>query len=317
VSGAPLRLIEDPDPRALPPGAEQFLAELGGPTAIRLTGADRRRCRAAVTLLHGNEPSGTRALHAWLRSGARPATDVLCVLGAVPAALRPPGFAHRSLPGARDLNRCFRPPFAGAEGALAAAVLALLRDAAPEAVIDLHNNSGHNPPYGVVTAVDPLRARLTSLFAHRLVHSDIRLGSLMEATAELCPTATIECGRGGDPAADETARAGLERYLACERLEHLPPPALSILERPVRVCVRGGIRVAFAAAPAADADLTLAADIDRHNFEIVPAGTTIGWLADPQRWPIEARGANGGTARASSSTPPPASSPPARRSPRS
>jgi hypothetical protein len=36
----------------------------------------------------------------------------------------------------------------------------------------------------------------------------------MEATAALCPTATVECGRAGDPAADETAHAGLQRFLA-------------------------------------------------------------------------------------------------------
>lgn len=289
----PLRLIEDPAPSALPAGAEAFLAALGGPAVIRVSGADRRRCRAVVTLLHGNEPSGVRALLGWLRAGVRPATDVLCVLGAVGAALRAPAFTHRMLRGERDLNRCFRPPFEGAQGALASAMLAALRAARPEALVDLHNNSGHNPPYAVVTGIDPLRARLAALFARRLVHSDIRLGSLMEATAELCPTATIECGRAGDPAADATARAGLERYLACERLERLPAPALSILERPVRVCVRAGVRLAFGAGPVTGSHLTLAADIDRHNFELMPAGTPIGWLGRGELWPLDARDAAG------------------------
>lgn len=61
----------------------------------------------------------------------------------------------------------------------------------------------------------------------------------------------------------------------------------------MRVCLRAGARVAFGDRPIEVADLSLAADIDRHNFERVPAGTTIGWLADPVAWPLEARGAAG------------------------
>ncbi len=48
------------------------------------------------------------------------------------------------LPGARDLNRCFVPPWSGPEGELAAEALRLLREAGCEALVDLHNNTGHN-----------------------------------------------------------------------------------------------------------------------------------------------------------------------------
>ena len=59
--------IDRPAPETIPSDPVAWLRQLGGPTAIRLSGRDRSRCRTVVTLLHGNEPSGVRALHGWLR----------------------------------------------------------------------------------------------------------------------------------------------------------------------------------------------------------------------------------------------------------
>lgn len=289
-----LRTWHDPAAAEVGDTVAAFLDRLDGPVAIRLSGHEPGRCRAVVTLLHGNEPSGVRALHAHLRAGVRPRTDTWCIVAAVAAARLPPGFAHRMLPGGRDLNRCFTVPDPSSEGRLAAAILAQLQSARPEAIVDLHNNSGRNPPYGVGTGVDPLRLRLTALFAERYVYSDIALGSLMEAAGAIAPTVTIECGRAGDPAADAIAHAGLARFLAAEQLEHIVLPPLHLFAHPVRVCVVPGTRLAFADGPVGGADLTLARDVDRHNFEELPAGTPIGWLGTPSRWPLEARTSNGG-----------------------
>lgn len=290
---APLATRDRPAPAELGGDVDDWLDRLGGPTLFRIPGRDRTRRRAVVTLLHGNEPSGVRALHTWLASGAEPAVDAIVIVASVAAARHPPGFAHRMLPGARDLNRCFRPPFAGAEGALAATILAALRAARPEAVIDLHNNTGHNPPYGVGAALDPARLHLTAFFAQRFVHSAIRLGALSEATVDL-NAVTIECGRAGDPRADATARAGLERFLgaATLALDAAPPSGMTILADPVRVTVRPGTRIAFGELPVAGADLTLRGDVDRHNFEPLLPGVPIGWLADGAAWPLDARGAD-------------------------
>jgi hypothetical protein len=273
---------------------EAFLAALPGPTLLRVPGRDPTRTRAVVTLLHGNEPSGLRAVHAWLRSGERPAVDVVCWLGGVEAARLPPGFAHRMVPGGRDLNRCFRPPFVGEEGALAEEALGLLRATRPEALVDLHNNTGHNPPYGVGTRVDAVRLGLTGLFARRFVHSTIQLGALTEVMADELRAVTIECGRAGDPAADVAARAGLTRFLETERLPlAIPPPGMTVLGEPVRVCVRPGVRIAFSEVPCAGVDLTLRGDIDRHNFEALLPGVPVGWLGDGADWPLVATGADG------------------------
>ena len=105
---------------------ESFLRGLDGPACLFLSGQDSGHTRALVTLLHGNEPSGAMALHRWLQSGQHPAVNVVCIVASVAAALAAPLFSHRMLPRARDLNRCFRPPFDDAQGALAEEILEIL-----------------------------------------------------------------------------------------------------------------------------------------------------------------------------------------------
>ena len=72
-----------------------------------------------------------------------------------------------------------------------------------------------------------------------------------------------------------------------------------MLEEPLRVEARAGVRLAFGDAPAPGADLTLAGDIDRHNFELLLPGVPVGWVREPASWPLEARGAAAKTSRAS------------------
>jgi hypothetical protein len=288
-----LRVREAPRGGAVPDGDAAFLAWLGGPTLLRVAGRDRKRTRALTTLLHGNEPSGLRALRAWLAGDAEPATDAVCLVAAVEAALAEPGFAFRKLPGRRDLNRCFRSPFEGAEGALAAEILARLREARPEALVDLHNNTGHNPVYGVGGIADGVHLALAALFGERFVQSDLRLGTLGEALEAELPCVTVECGRAGDPAADAAALAGLAHFLGRESLPGVAERPMTVLTRPLRVALCRGVSVAFADAPDARAHLTLAADVDRHNFERLPAGSAIGWLRPGAPWPLDVRGADG------------------------
>lgn len=286
-----------PAPRgtAAPASAEELLLWLARPTMLVLEGRDPGRTRGVATLLHGNEPSGVRALAALLRSDLVPATRVVCLVAAVDAALAPPGFAQRMLPGRRDLNRCFRPPWDGADGRLAGEALRLLREAGCEALVDLHNNTGRNPAYGVSTGVDAARLGLVAMFARRFVTTDLRLGSLIEATADDFPTVTIECGRAGDRAADAIALAGLRRYLRAPTIEvrRAPSARMTVLSEPVRVRMLPGMQLAFGDVPFAGADLTLMSDIDRHNFSPVLPGAPVGWLGPRGAWPIEARGADG------------------------
>lgn len=287
VGGDLLRAELPGEPRAL-------LRHLGGPTLIELPGRDASRVRVVSTLLHGNEPSGLRAVLRFLRTGRTPATRVLFFIGAVDAALAAPGFAHRALPGEQDANRCWVPPCETPQGEVARAVLARIRAARPECLVDLHNNTGHNPAYGVAFRVGHAELSLVSLFADRIVHTPIELGTLVEAMASELPSVTIECGRAGAPEADEAAWRGLCRVLEQDVIDfERPRVPLLHLENPVRVCVRADLGLAFGEAAGAEAALTVSKDIDRHNFERLAVGSPIGWLRSGAPWPIEAFGADG------------------------
>ncbi|HEX2659244.1 MAG TPA: succinylglutamate desuccinylase/aspartoacylase family protein [Polyangia bacterium] len=276
----------------LAPDPDEALRALSGPTIFHLPGRDRSRARVVVGSLHGNEPSGWRAVHHVLRAGETPAVDAWFFVGAVDAARVAPCWSRRMLPGRRDLNRCFRPPFDDADGAIALEALSRLRAVRPEAALDLHNNSGHNPAYAIGQSRDPLRLSLASLFSHRYVTSRFSLGTFMEAFDETAPTVTIECGRGGDLAADAVAVAGLMRFLSLERLEpaFVSQQPMTLLIDPVRVRTRPGVTLAFAdagyQARAGTVDVVLDREIDRHNFQTLPAGTRLGWLRDATPWPL-------------------------------
>lgn len=291
------RILEErppPAPAELPASPEAFLEALGGPALFRIPGRDRSRTRALATLLHGNEPSGLRALHAWLARGRTPAVDLLVLVASVTAALAEPRFSHRALPGRADLNRCFLQPPESWEGRLAADALAAFRAAEPEGLVDLHNTTGATPAYAVCPVLADATLHLASLFTRRYVHSDLRIGTLVEATHESFPATVIECGRAGEAEADRTALRGLEAYAEREALPSGPVPSdFDVLTRPIRVLVRPGHTVAYGAAPAPGVDLTVRADADRHNFGRVPPGETLGWVRAPDLWPITALTAEG------------------------
>jgi hypothetical protein len=95
------------------------------------------------------------------------------------------------------------------------------------------------------------------------------------------PCATIEVGRSGDPAADAVALSGIERFLERDEVVRgVGAPLVQVLAMSMRAELRPGVRLAVAEGPQEGADFTLHAELDRHNFERVDAGTPLGWCRD-------------------------------------
>jgi hypothetical protein len=264
---------------------EEFLRSLTGPTCFFLEGEDDTRTRALVTLLHGNEPSGAMALFRWLKSCERPAVNVVCIIASVAAALEPPLFSHRMLPRARDLNRCFRPPFDGAQGVLAEEILEILHMHHPEAVIDMHNTSGSGPSFGVCTHMDRQHDALVSLFTQRLIVSNLGLGALMEISEHSYPTVTVEVGGRLDDEAHELAYEGMVRYFQAQTVlaQEETDWGLELLRDPIRLELLDHVTLTYADEPSANYDITLKTDIEHHNFGGVSPDTLLGWASGPER----------------------------------
>lgn len=259
---------------------DEFLDRLPGPCWIVLNGRDATRHRALATLLHGNEPSGLKAAHRFIRDGNKPAVTCHIFVGAVLAAKTSPRFSKRFLDGKRDLNRCFRPPYSDPEGLLAERALAYLDLVQPESLLDIHNTSGAGPDFAVtLTDTDRHRA-LAQLFTHRMIVTNLRMGALMEVSNQRLPAITVECGGAQDPVADRTAYAGLCRYLCCDNLfATLPAPSLfEIYEQPFRMELRADTQLEYSEIPSGNADICIPPEIENYNFGKIDQHHLLAWL---------------------------------------
>lgn len=270
-----------------------FLQRLGGPAWITLTGKDRQRSRAIITLLHGNEPSGLKAVYQLLKSGIQPATNLDIFVASVDAALLPPLFSHRYLPGEEDFNRCFNLPAHTPQRQLAQRLIQQLRQLGPEAIVDTHNTSGHSLPFAVSTRDDILSRQLAQMFTRRLVVIDQALGTLIEQRDGHCPIVTIEFGGFADPQADILAVQSLHAFSTRDQLFDRTPDPMQILQHPVRLELEPGHQLHYASTGQFDADITLFNTIDQLNFAKIQPGTSLGWLGKRGLQGLRVRSATG------------------------
>ncbi|MDP6265078.1 MAG: succinylglutamate desuccinylase/aspartoacylase family protein [Pseudomonadales bacterium] len=282
-------------PRADAIGADhiEFLKILAQPTWITIKGRDSSRLRTIITLLHGNEPSGLKAMHHYLKSAATPCSNVAFFIASVDAALFPPLLSHRFLPNEKDLNRCFAPPYDDSQGRLAAKLLDLLKAEKPEAVIDIHNTSSHSEPFAVARRDCPEIRKLTSLFTDKLVIITKEMGTVLEQDLLAQPILTVEFGGIMDPKADQLAIEGLERFVSLQQLSEDPMRPLQLLPEPIRLELQEGCSISFASTASAHADVTLPNTLDQLNFARVTGHTTLGWLGNAGMSALKAEDADG------------------------
>lgn len=261
---------------------EDFLRTLANPAAIYISGRDNSRTRVLVTLTHGNEPSGFRAVHRWLAEGKRqPAVNIVVILGAVTTALTSPMFFYRHLPDRRDLNRCFRPPYdQDRDGRLAAAIMNEIRKHYPESVVDMHNTSGSSNPFAIVHNDSAAKRKLARLFVDCLIDSDLQLGALMEKDEELgVPIVTVEAGGVQDMATNDNAWRGITKYFLQEDIYQSPETnAVHVYHNPLRLELSSDSSIDYADHRLPDMRVVMRKDIEEFNFFPVKKTDMLGWL---------------------------------------
>jgi len=286
----------NPGPEDIGATAVEFLRSLPGPTHIHVHGKQRHRSRAMATLLHGNEPSGLFAIFEVLKQKIRPLMDMHFFILNVDAAKQSPGFIYRMLPHCKDLNRSFQDPFdESEEDQLAQALLGELARLAPESLIDVHNTSGSSPAFGVTTFMDELHDSLVSLFTHRLIVTDLRLGALMEVSDAMMPTVTIECGGAQDRESNLLATEGLIRYMTIEDVlgnDH-SDMTLEFFHNPIRMELVAGSDIAFGDHRLVRDGVTLLPDIENHNFGYVGPDDLLGFVSGGLTANLSAKHING------------------------
>lgn len=243
--------------------------ELGGPTLF-----DLRKPKApplfVSVLLHGNEVSGWDAVRGLLYEFR--SISSLLFLANLDAARE----GVRALPNQEDFNRVWEGG-ATSEAALAAEVTAWVADADPYVAVDIHNNTGRNPPYAVICRTDRTTLAFAGAFAERALLASQPGGFQTRRFTRFCTAVTIEVGTPDDP--NSTTRAA--QYVA-ELLANYPrPPAgtrapeeLLLFETVARVLVTESTEIEPA--------------MQQFNFRRAPAG-----LGLTRRGPLVARSADG------------------------
>ncbi len=260
----------------------EFLNALPGPTHIHVSGEDSSRCRATVTLLHGNEPSGLHAIYEVLKQRVPAAVDMHYFILNVDAARQAPGFIYRMLPQHKDLNRCFKPPYGNTEPELLAKnLIRLLQQLQPECVIDIHNTSGSSPSFGVTTFMDERHDALVSLFTHRMIVTDLQLGSLMEISETMMPTVTIECGGAQDRESHLMATEGLSKYISLQDIlsERHEDMSLEFFHNPMRLELKEDRDIAYGDHCLLSEGVTLLPGVENYNFGFVDSSIRLGFVA--------------------------------------
>ncbi len=249
---------------------------LSGPTLIHLPGRRAEPLFVSV-LLHGNEPVGMQAMQQVLKryTDQELPRSLSLFIGNVSAAAN----KQRRLDGQPDYNRIWGEGETP-EHAMAAEIVAHMKQRNVFASIDVHNNTGLNPHYGCVNKLDHRFLRLATNFSRTVVFFIKPEGVQSSAFAELCPSVTLECGQPEQAYGVKHAAEFLDTVLNMARLSDRQVPEHDIDLFHTVALVKVPETVSFSFDEAADADLCFETDIDHMNFRELTPGTVLGQVKE-------------------------------------
>lgn len=258
---------------------------LPGPSLIHLPGQKSDTLFISV-LLHGNETTGWEATRKLLmKYDKQPLPRSICLfIGNVAAARH----GQRHLAEQPDYNRIWKGDGDSVEHQLARQVIEEVSKLELFAAVDIHNNSGKNPHYACVNRLDQSYLHLATLFGRTVVYF-IKPDTVMSmAMTPLCPAVTVECGQPGMP---QGTRHMLDYLDACLHLSEFPqhpvtPHDLDLFHTVATVKVPPELGVGFGNERV---DISLLPDIDRFNFNELPAGTAFGQVGRTGMQPFTVR----------------------------
>ncbi|WP_455218053.1 M14 family metallopeptidase [Kaarinaea lacus] len=202
--------------------AEDLHQLLPGPTLIHLQGRHQEPLFVSV-LLHGNEPTGLKAIQALLKktAGKTLPRALSIFIGNVSAAKE----GRRHLDGQPDYNRIW-PCGANSETidftpehAMMHKIVDIMKEKNIFASIDVHNNTGLNPHYGCINRLETAFFHLATQFSRTVVYFIRPHGVQSMAFAEICPAVTVECGK---PDQDYGAAHAMEFIESCLHMSSIP-----------------------------------------------------------------------------------------------
>ncbi|MBI1909189.1 MAG: succinylglutamate desuccinylase/aspartoacylase family protein [Deltaproteobacteria bacterium] len=266
------------------------LKRLGETTLIRVQGKDSSRAVFVSTLQHGNEDSGWRVLRDFLKRPPKDYPwDLYFMIGNVPAALWGNRYERRVVPPeGEDMNRCWDVAETTPLKKTAGAILRFLKTKNLIASLDIHNTTGVNPPFVVVTEEDPDRIQIASHLSGVGIFSPLT-GCLTTAMGKFCLAFTMECGQRMLESSKKAAEQALQTFLKI--FAKGPRPAVEkkpvkIYKDLIRVLIPKGFPIGVEGAKENETpgprDFLIPKGLDLYNFRKLPAGTVVGRLRSPE-----------------------------------
>jgi len=244
------------------------------PALIHLQGEDPNLLFISI-LLHGNEYTGLKVMQEILTKHAQDLPrSIMLFVGNVRAAEA----NLRFLPDQVDYNRCWpgselEP---GETMGMMQRVIDIVSGQALFAAIDIHNNTGKNPHYACITDATLENQNLAARFNRVAMVFKCKGVSTM-AFDGLCPAATLECGKPGDPQGIIHACRFIEDMLTLDALPDSKPGrhALHLMESHLRLNIPE--HVSFDFDPEADADLRFENNFEDRNFTLIDPQQVFGY----------------------------------------
>lgn len=254
---------------------------LKGPTLIHIKG-DSKKTIFISTLLHGNETSGVLALNRFLKQyeNKKPPYSLCLFYGNTLAAAH----GQRHLTSQRDWNRIWSPEELPEcpEKKIATQVLKIAAKLPLMANIDIHNNTGNNPPYGCVNKLAPNFLKLAHIFDEKIIYFTEPHQVQSMAFAKFCPSMTIEAGMPGEENGIYLILKFLNKLMTIKDFTSLSSPQnLKLYHTVATVKLPMGTTVDFDDNQHSFNHYSLRRDLERLNFKDIPQDTHWGYSTNP------------------------------------
>ena len=287
-----LRVVEQIPEGFLSARARDLFQLLGGPTLIHLQG-ERSGPMFVSILQHGNEDSGLLAVQRLLQAydGKTLPRDLslfVCNVEAAEVGLRRlenqpdfnrvwPGHTHSHCPETRMMQ----------------AVYDEMENRQVFMSIDIHNNTGHNPHYACVNKIDPQFLFLASLFTETCVYFIEPTGVQSLALAQLCPAATLECGKAGDEVGIQRAHDFMQACLGLVTWPHHSRFSLKVFHTVAIVKMPEDVSFGF---DNHQVQVDFLPDLDQLNFRDLKKHTFLANLKTDEALPLSVHEVDGSIA---------------------
>ncbi len=246
------------------------------PTLIHLKGEMQPALFISI-LLHGNEYSGLQIMQEILKKyqttdGYKLPRSIWLFVGNVDAAQ----MGVRLRDGQIDFNRTWpgTPDPHSDTAILIQEVMDRITQDELFAALDLHNNTGQNPPYGCISMVNEKNKYLASFFNHIAMVFQSPKGVSTMAFDDICPAITLECATPGNEPAIKRAFDLIDDLMHMDHFPEKPLPAhdLQLVKNSATIKINADVTFCFEDEEYSDTlgyDLTLVKNFDHHNFTLL------------------------------------------------